>query len=152
MEDAPIDRAAAESIHYVDPRVRQLAAARWQLKTGGTYTDWLMLGKDNPEALISDGKDWMRAAVATGLLQPLQDPEKPTCTWCGQGPDSHRVLVLGPGANICGNCIELVKIVRDESQNEGTAPNRQSGTGRYCEVCEKIEYEPCPDAFYRSAP
>ncbi|KIF00843.1 hypothetical protein PL81_38665 [Streptomyces sp. RSD-27] len=63
-----IDREAAMSVHYVDPRVRQLAFAAWHLKTGGTFVDWLRLGKDHPDTLIAEARDWMRAAVGTGLL------------------------------------------------------------------------------------
>lgn len=73
MDEIPLDREAAATVHYVDPRVRQLAEARWRLKTGGTRTQWLQLGKNNPEALIEEARDWMRAAVATGLLPA---PEK----------------------------------------------------------------------------
>lgn len=65
-----LDRDAAARVHYVDPRVRQLAEARWRLTTGGTRADWLALGKDNPEALIQEGRDWIRAAVAAGILLP----------------------------------------------------------------------------------
>lgn len=73
-EGAPIDADAAAGVHYVDPRVRRLAEARWRLSTGGTHADWLALGKDNPEALIREGRDWLRAAVAAGLLPPYRDP------------------------------------------------------------------------------
>lgn len=69
MDETPLNREAAATVHYVDPRVRQLAEARWRLKTGGTQTQWLQLGKNNPEALIEEARDWMRAAVASGLLQ-----------------------------------------------------------------------------------
>jgi hypothetical protein len=69
-EGAPIDRDAAARVHYVDRRVRRLAEARWRLTTGGSHADWLQLGKDNPEALIQEGRDWLRAAVAAGLLSP----------------------------------------------------------------------------------
>ena len=65
-----LDRDAAARVHYVDPRVRQLAEARWRLMIGGTRTDWLCLGKDNPAALIEEARDWIRAAVATGILPP----------------------------------------------------------------------------------
>lgn len=61
---------AAAHVHYTDPRVRLLAYARWHLATGGTHTAWLQLGKDNPEALIAEARDWIRAAVAAGILQP----------------------------------------------------------------------------------
>lgn len=63
---------AAARVHYVDPRVRQLAEARWRLATGGTHMEWLALGKDNPEALIEEARDWVRAAVAAGILEVRQ--------------------------------------------------------------------------------
>lgn len=63
-----LNTADAARVHYVDPRVRQLAEARWRLTTGGSRADWLALGKDNPEALIQEARDWMRAAVAAGIL------------------------------------------------------------------------------------
>lgn len=67
-----LNRDAAARVHYVDPRVRQLAEARWRLTTGGTHMEWLALGKDNPEALIEEARDWMRAAVAAGILEVHQ--------------------------------------------------------------------------------
>lgn len=71
---AHIDPAAAENCHYAtDPRIRHLAEAAWRLRTGGTRMDWLCLGKDNPEALISEAREWVRAAVAGGLLEPPRD-------------------------------------------------------------------------------
>ena len=63
-----LDPESAARVHYVDPRVRQLAEARWRLTTGGTEAEWLALGKDNPEALIEEGRDWLRAAVAVGIV------------------------------------------------------------------------------------
>lgn len=66
--DDQLDTAGAASVHYVDPRVRLLAEARWRLNTGGTRQEWLALGKDNPEALIREGRDWIRAAVAAGII------------------------------------------------------------------------------------
>lgn len=73
--DGPqIDRAAAERVHFTDPRVRLLASTRWRLETGWTHRAWLALGKDNPDALIREARDWLRAAVAAGLLQPY-DPD-----------------------------------------------------------------------------
>lgn len=68
--DPTLDTAAAARVHYVDPRVRQLAFAAWHLKTGGTFMDWLCLGKDHPDALIREARDWMRAAVAAGIAPP----------------------------------------------------------------------------------
>lgn len=76
-EDSPLDRDAAQLVHYVDPRVRQLASARWRLKTGGSYALWLSLGKNNPAALIEEARDWIRAAVAIGLLPPPASPSTP---------------------------------------------------------------------------
>lgn len=67
-----LNTADAARTHYTDPRVRQLAEARWRLTTGGTRQDWLMLGKDNPEALIQEARDWVRAAVAAGILEVHQ--------------------------------------------------------------------------------
>jgi DNA-binding XRE family transcriptional regulator len=73
---ADLDAAAAERVHYAtDPRIRQLAEARWRLTTGSTRDQWLALGKDNPEALIREARDWVRAAVAAGILPP---PERNT--------------------------------------------------------------------------
>ena len=74
---AHLDPAAAERVHYAtDPRIRHLAEAAWRMRTGGTRQDWLMLGKDNPEALIREAREWVRAAVAGGLLEaPQDDPE-----------------------------------------------------------------------------
>jgi hypothetical protein len=61
---------AADRVHYTDPRVRQLAEARYRLETGGTRDDWLTLGKNNPDALIELARDWLRAAVAAGIIPP----------------------------------------------------------------------------------
>ncbi|MFF4709765.1 hypothetical protein [Streptomyces sp. NPDC001297] len=68
--DDTMDTEGAARVHYVDPRVRLLAEARWRLNTGGTRQEWLSLGKDNPEALIREGRDWIRAAVAAGIIPP----------------------------------------------------------------------------------
>ncbi|MBP5870877.1 hypothetical protein QBB33_34960 [Streptomyces scabiei] len=71
---ARIDPAAAENCHYAtDPRIRHLAEVAWRMRTGGSREEWLWLGKDNPEALISEAREWVRAAVAAGLLEPPQD-------------------------------------------------------------------------------
>ncbi|MGW1102754.1 hypothetical protein [Streptomyces sp. NPDC002540] len=73
---AQLDPAAAATVHYAtDPRIRHLAEAAWRMRTGGSRTDWLMLGKDNPAALIAEAREWVRAAVATGLLPaPSSEP------------------------------------------------------------------------------
>lgn len=77
MDEITLDPDAAAKVHYTDPRVRQLAEARWRLKTGGSRMDWLALGKNNPEALIEEARDWVRAAVAAGILSA---PEAPSWT------------------------------------------------------------------------
>lgn len=71
-----LDPAAAENVHYAtDPRIRHLAEAAWRMRTGGSRMDWLMLGKNNPEALISEAREWVRAAVAGGIIPaPSSDP------------------------------------------------------------------------------
>jgi hypothetical protein len=71
---ARIDPAAADNVQYAtDPRVRHLAEAMWRMRAGGSRMDWLMLGKDNPEALIREAREWVRAAVAAGLMEPPRD-------------------------------------------------------------------------------
>ena len=84
---AYIDARPALNVHYAsDPRIRHLAEAAWRLRTGGTRQDWLMLGKDNPEALIREAREWVRAAVAGGLMEPpSDDPEWKT--------EAHRAAV-----------------------------------------------------------
>lgn len=73
---AKLDPAAASNVHYAtDPRIRHLAEAAWRMRTGGSREDWLRLGKNNPEALISEAREWVRAAVASGLLPaPVDEP------------------------------------------------------------------------------
>lgn len=69
-----LNPTAADNVHYAtDPRIRHLAEATWRMRTGGTRMDWLMLGKNNPEALIAEAREWVRAAVAAGILPPPQD-------------------------------------------------------------------------------
>lgn len=76
MSETPLDREAAGRVHYAtDPRIRLLAEARWRMETGGTRMDWLMLGKDNPEAMIREAREWVRAAVAIGILEPPKPRE-----------------------------------------------------------------------------
>lgn len=71
---ARIDARPALNVHYAtDPRIRHLAEAAWRLRTGGSREEWLWLGKDNPEALISEAREWVRAAVAAGLMEPPRD-------------------------------------------------------------------------------
>lgn len=71
---ADLNPSAASNVHYAtDPRIRHLAEAAWRMRTGGSRADWLALGKDNPEALIAEAREWMRAAVAAGLLPAPSD-------------------------------------------------------------------------------
>lgn len=72
-----LDPAAADHVHYAsDPRIRHLAEAAWRMRAGGSRMDWLCLGKDNPEALIREAREWVRAAVAAGILPaPSSDPD-----------------------------------------------------------------------------
>jgi hypothetical protein len=74
---ANLNPAAADNVHYAtDPRIRHLAESAWRMRTGGSRADWLALGKDNPEALIAEAREWMRAAVAADLLPvPSSDPD-----------------------------------------------------------------------------
>ncbi|MFE6126761.1 hypothetical protein ACFQ6Q_00590 [Streptomyces sp. NPDC056437] len=70
-EHIDLDRNAADNVHYAnDPRIRLLAQARWRMANGGTTWDWLNLGKDDPDNLIPEARDWVRAAVAAGILEP----------------------------------------------------------------------------------
>lgn len=69
-----LNPAAADNVQYsTDPRIRHLAEATWRMRTGGSRMDWLCLGKDNPEALIAEARERVRAAVAGGILPPPQD-------------------------------------------------------------------------------
>ncbi|WP_331756345.1 hypothetical protein OHA04_45525 (plasmid) [Streptomyces sp. NBC_01590] len=71
FETKPLNRKAAEGVHYAnDNRIRALAQARWRMKTGGSREAWLALGKDHPDNLIPEARDWVRAAVAGGILEP----------------------------------------------------------------------------------
>lgn len=76
FEHIDLDRNAAENVHYAnEPRIRLLAQARWRMENGGTTADWLMLGKDHPENLIREAREWVRAAVAAGILEaPKPNP------------------------------------------------------------------------------
>ncbi len=93
-----LDTAAAARVHYTDPRVRQLAEARWRLQAGGSKSDWLMLGKDNPNALIREARDWIRAAVAAGILPP---PASTSPASDADDPETRAALVA---AGRCPNC------------------------------------------------
>jgi hypothetical protein len=40
------------------------------MNTGGSREEWLALGKEHPDNLIREARDWVRAAVACGILEP----------------------------------------------------------------------------------
>lgn len=70
-ETKPLNRALAQEVHYAnDNRIRGLAQAMWRMKTGKSREAWLALGKDHPGNLIPEARDWVRAAVAGGILEP----------------------------------------------------------------------------------
>lgn len=86
---AHINPGTAENVHYsTDPRIRHLAEAVWRMRTGGTRMDWLCLGKNNPEALISEAREWVRAAVAGGIIPPpSSDPAWKNAAWAAANAD-----------------------------------------------------------------
>lgn len=86
-----LDPAAAENVHYAtDPRIRHLAEAAWRMRTGGSRMDWLCLGKDNPEALIAEAREWVRAAVAAGIIPPpSSDPAWKAAAWGAANADEE---------------------------------------------------------------
>ncbi|WP_331763140.1 hypothetical protein OG571_47365 (plasmid) [Streptomyces sp. NBC_01369] len=74
FETIPLDFRLAENVHYAnDNRIRALAQAMWRMKTGKSREAWLALGKDHPDNLIPEARDWVRAAVAGGILEPLKE-------------------------------------------------------------------------------
>lgn len=122
ITEPTLNTTAAAQVHYTDPRVRRLAYARYHLATGGTRMEWLAPGKDNPDALalISEAQDWLRAAVAAGLLPPPDDrgcaqrdvgvgqsePEHDdgACTGCGTTEGDVWVIIARPGY-FCRDCV-----------------------------------------------
>ena len=158
----------ATRVHYAtDPRIRGLAEAAWRLRTGGSHMEWLTLGKDNPDALITEAREWVRAAVAGGIMPPPEPsppalgavpagvvgrPFEALCSFCGVTSE-RATIVQGPGCAICGDCIELVATVHDETDQpvaaHGSIVRRdrgESAPGRYCSLCERVEYTPaCPN-------
>ena len=146
----------ATRVHYAtDPRIRGLAESAWRLRTGGSHMEWLALGKDNPDALIAEAREWVRAAVAGGIMPP-PEPARPAvgavpvgvgrpfdamCSFCGLTSE-RASIVQGPGCAICGDCIELVTIAHQEARQ----PADTLAPARYCNLCERLEYTPrCPN-------
>ncbi len=89
-----LDPSAADNVHYAtDPRIRHLAEAAWRMRTGGSRMEWLMLGKDNPEALIAEAREWVRGAVAAGLLPaPSSSPEWKAAAWGAANADEESTV------------------------------------------------------------
>lgn len=76
-ETIPLDTRKAENVHYAtDNRIRALAQAMWCMRTGKTRQDWLNLGKDHPDTLIPEAREWVRAAVAASILEPPERDEE----------------------------------------------------------------------------
>lgn len=73
--------AAARRVFFAtDQRVEQLAEAFWRLVTNGTAAAWR--ARDDRRDLQVQARDWLRAAVATGLLPPPPEPlEVPVDEW-----------------------------------------------------------------------
>lgn len=65
--------AAAMNIHYTDERIRRLAEARYRL-TGNDPVPFGVLIRADP-CLIEEARDWLRVAVAAGLL-PAKETDR----------------------------------------------------------------------------
>ena len=69
-----------------------------------------------PDALQQHTADFAQALHAHyDLPGRLREPQ---CTWCGAKPDGVTPLISGPGTMICGNCIDLVSCLAQESRDE----------------------------------
>jgi hypothetical protein len=54
-----------------------------------------------------------RLKGAAGLPRPGSEP--PCCSFCGKGRDEVRVLLAGPGVQICDECVaECGKAISDK--------------------------------------
>ena len=98
FETIPLDFRRAEDVHYAnDNRIRALAQAMWRMKTGETREAWLALGKDHPDNLIREALDWVRAAVAGGILEPPEP--NPANAWYEEWMKAQREQRTGQEAN-----------------------------------------------------
>lgn len=133
-----LDPTAAEAVHYAtDPRIRHLAEAAWRMRTGGSRTDWLNLGKNNPEALIAEAREWIRAAVAGGLLPaPSSDPEWKANAHRAADADSETV------EDSCGKCRKPFDPT--DTSFDGRA---RHGVTSFCRRCVDLCHE-STDAFH----
>ncbi|MGW1615755.1 hypothetical protein ACWCQZ_41165 [Streptomyces sp. NPDC002285] len=137
---AQLDSAAADNVHYAtDPRIRHLAEAAWRMRTGGTRMDWLMLGKDNPDALIREAREWVRAAVAAGLLPaPGSSPEWKAAAWRAADAD----VAAEPSA-ACGKCRQPFDPA--DTRFDGHARHKETP---FCRSCIDLCHD-ATDAFHR---
>jgi hypothetical protein len=139
-----LDPTAAETVHYAtDPRIRHLAEAAWRMRTGGSRTDWLNLGKNNPEALIAEAREWIRAAVAGGLLPaPSSDPEWKSnahrAADADTGPDA------GQPAEVCAKC----KTPFDPTDTRFVDSRARYNDTPFCRSCVDRCHD-STDAFHR---
>lgn len=65
-----LDTATAQRIHYTDPRIQAIAQARHHLN--GDQRPYSSLTWDERHALREHARDWLRAAVAAGLLPRVE--------------------------------------------------------------------------------
>jgi len=133
-----LNPAAADNVQYsTDPRIRHLAEATWRMRTGGSRWDWICLGKDNPEALIAEAREWVRAAVAAGILPP---PEN-TSEW----KTAARLAAEADEIDACGKCRRAFDPT--DTRHDGHA--RHNSTP-WCRRCIDRCYE-STDAFHQCA-
>lgn len=133
---ANLNPAAAGTVHYAtDPRIRHLAEAAWRMRTGGSRADWLALGKDNPEALIAEAREWVRAAVATGLLpEPSANPEWKSAAHLAAEADPEEPGVPvhacpADGSGLTGCCQRTPFELRSDRMTEDPAAVTCKGLG-----------------------
>lgn len=71
------DADAAAEIHFANDRVRiaQLAEAMYRQRTGRPAASWRRMDLDDQRPLRMEARNWLRAAVAAGLLPAPQPTE-----------------------------------------------------------------------------
>lgn len=104
-----------------DPRIRQLAEARYRNGYGATAADaWDTLDPALRQHLVEEAAHWLRAAVAAGLIPPADRPTpKHDAVWLDDdgwlwgeyqtSPSSHgdAILRLVWEAEVCSSKREL---------------------------------------------
>ncbi|MDQ0809788.1 hypothetical protein QFZ63_001502 [Streptomyces sp. B3I7] len=110
---AHLNPTAADNVHYsTDPRIRHLAEAAWRMRTGGNRMDWLCLGKDNPEALIREAREWVRAAVASGIIPaPSSDPEWKSAAHTAANADDTQHDEAEAAATFARECTDHAAVI-----------------------------------------